>query len=79
MLLLRYYTHLDYELSTGVSNVLVDVPKDLVVVESTLKTSEIQLLLESTGLLVFFKGFGNHTTSQRDDGTIPHPVPHLPS
>lgn len=37
---------------------LISVPEDLVLVDSVLTTSEVHSLLESTGLLVFFKGFG---------------------
>ena len=46
----------------------MSVSDDLVLVDSTLKTSEVHCLLESTGLLVFFKGFGSQqstTTSGR--------------
>lgn len=37
---------------------VISVDEDLVLVDTVLKTSEIQELLETTGLLVFFKGFG---------------------
>lgn len=36
----------------------ISVPNDLVLLDSNLTTSEVHSLLESTGLLVFFKGFG---------------------
>lgn len=44
---------------TGIHNVEVVIPQDLVIVDTVLKTGEVQALLESTGLLVFFKGFGS--------------------
>ena len=43
----------------GISNVTISVPDDLVLLDSSLTTSEVHSLLESTGLLVFFKGFGS--------------------
>lgn len=52
----------------GVYNVYTDVAENLVLVETVLKTSEIQALLESTGLPVFFKGFGSLTSSEREGG-----------
>ena len=36
----------------------INIAEDLVLVDSVLTTSEVHSLLESTGLLVFFKGFG---------------------
>lgn len=51
----------------GIYTFFVSVPEDLVLVESVLKTSEVHSLLESTGLLVFFKGFGGNEST--GDGT----------
>ena len=48
----------------GIFNFSVSVSQDLVLVDAILKTSEVHSLLESTGLLVFFKGFGGN-----EDGT----------
>lgn len=52
-------------LSLGVQDVVISVPEDLVVVDATLKTSEVHALLESTGLLVFFRGFGGQGSTER--------------
>ena len=45
--------------SLGVFEVCVDVPSNSVLVETVLTTSEVHSLLETTGLPVFFKGFGS--------------------
>lgn len=42
----------------------ISIPEDLVLVDSVLTTSEVHSLLESTGLLVFFKGFGAEGVKQ---------------
>ena len=43
----------------GVYHVVISVPEELVVVDTVLKTSNVQTLLKSTGLPTFFKGFGS--------------------
>ncbi len=43
---------------TGVSNVFVDVSNELVLVETCLSSAVLQTLLEETGRLVVFRGFG---------------------
>lgn len=49
---------LNQNLCAGIQDVFIDVSEGVVLVDSVLKTSEVQALLESTGFLVFFKGFG---------------------
>jgi hypothetical protein len=51
-------------LLAGIYNVFISIPEDLVLVDSVLTTSEVHSLLESTGLLVFFKGFGAEGSNQ---------------
>ena len=48
----------------------VSVLEDLVLVDSVLKTSEVHALLESTGLLVFFKGFGSQQSTDYSSSGI---------
>ena len=49
---------------TGVRSVYVDVSNELVLVESCLLSCRVQALLEETGRLVVFRGFGGTGTGQ---------------
>lgn len=43
----------------GIDNVFVDISNELVLVDTSLPSSTVQHLLESTGKLVVFRGFGS--------------------
>lgn len=45
-------------LSSGVRDVYVSLPEEIVLVETELPSSKVQELLEGTGKLVVFRGFG---------------------
>ena len=47
----------------GIRDIFIDACEERVVVDTVLKTSEVQALLESTGLLVFFRGFGGSVSA----------------
>ena len=47
----------------GIHNVFVDVANELVLVNSTLPSSDVTRLLESTGKLVVFRGLGGGANS----------------
>ncbi|XP_003386470.2 PREDICTED: copper chaperone for superoxide dismutase-like [Amphimedon queenslandica] len=42
----------------GINSVYVDVPNEVVIVETSLPSSNVHKLLESTGKLIVFRGFG---------------------
>ena len=55
-------------LCLGIDNIFVDISNELVLVDTSLPSSTVQHLLESTGKLVVFRGFG----SMRSDTTASH-------
>lgn len=50
-------------MKAGIYDVFVSASEDVVLVDSTRTTSDVHALLESTGLPVFFKGFGSKQSS----------------
>ncbi len=51
---------------TGVRSVYVDVSNEVVLVETCLLSCRVQALLEETGRLVVFRGFGGTGTGQSE-------------
>lgn len=66
-----------YATTPGIQSVFVSASDDLVLVDSVLKTSEVHALLESTGLLVFFKGFGSQQQSATPGMSLLLAIPYL--
>ena len=55
---LSQMTPLPSRLVTGIDNVFVSLEDEVVLVKSVLSSDDVQKLLESTGKLVVFRGFG---------------------
>lgn len=59
-------------LRQGISNVFIDISNELVLVDTTLPSSSVQSLLESTGKLVVFRGFGGQQENEGSKGSGHH-------
>ena len=57
-------------LSAGVRSVYIDAENDLVLVETNLPAAHVQDLLEATGRLVLFRGFGSAVDSTTSSAAV---------
>ena len=57
-------------LSAGVRSVYTDAENDLVLVETNLPAAHVQDLLEATGKLVLFRGFGSAVDSVTSSAAV---------